>query len=56
MRGIFDIRSDYWSARLCIGSLGGNFYGPNEWVDIDDLAKLTAVLVETVNGWSGKSI
>jgi len=39
-----------------IGSLGGNFYGPNEWVDIDDLVKLTAVLVETVNGWSGKSI
>ena len=26
-----------------IGSLGGNFYGPNEWVDIDDLVKLTAV-------------
>ena len=35
-----------------IGSLGGNFYGPNEWVDLDDLVKLTAVLVDTVNGWS----
>ena len=35
-----------------IGSLGGNFYGPNEWVDIDDLVKLTAVLVSTVEGWS----
>lgn len=35
-----------------IGSLGGNFYGPNEWVDIDDLVKLTAVLVGTVEGWS----
>ena len=35
-----------------IGSLGGNFYGPNEWVDIDDLVKLTAVLVNTVDGWS----
>ena len=35
-----------------IGSLGGNFYGPNEWVDIDDLVKLTAVLVDTVEGWA----
>ncbi|MEC9415805.1 MAG: M20/M25/M40 family metallo-hydrolase, partial [Pseudomonadota bacterium] len=35
-----------------IGSLGGNFYGPNEWVDIDDLVKLTAVLVDTSDRWS----
>jgi acetylornithine deacetylase/succinyl-diaminopimelate desuccinylase-like protein len=35
-----------------IGSLAGNFYGPNEWVDIDDLVKLTAVLIDTVQGWS----
>jgi len=35
-----------------IGSLAGNFYGPNEWVDIDDLVKLTAVLVDTIDGWS----
>ncbi len=37
-----------------IGSLGGNFYGPNEWVDVDDLVKLTAVLADTVNGWAKK--
>ena len=28
----------------------------SESMVIDDLVKLTAVLVETVNGWSGKSI
>lgn len=34
-----------------IGSLGGNFYLPDEWVDIDDLVKLVAVLVDTIEGW-----
>ena len=34
-----------------IGSLGGNFYGPNEWVDVDDLVKLVAVLIQTLSGW-----
>ena len=28
-----------------IGSLGGNFYGPDEWVDIDDLVRLVAVII-----------
>lgn len=35
-----------------IGSLGGNFYGPDEWVDVDDLVRLVAVLVQTLSGWS----
>ncbi|MEM7500611.1 MAG: M20/M25/M40 family metallo-hydrolase [Pseudomonadota bacterium] len=35
-----------------IGSIGGNFYGPNEWVDLDDLVKLTAVLIQTLSGWA----
>lgn len=35
-----------------IGSLGGNFYGPNEWVDADDLVNLTAVIIATVRRWS----
>ncbi len=35
-----------------IGSIGGNFYGPNEWIDIDDLVRLVAVLVQTLSGWS----
>ncbi|MBT8307816.1 MAG: M20/M25/M40 family metallo-hydrolase [Maribacter sp.] len=34
-----------------IGSIGGNFYLPNEWVDINDLVKLVAVLVQPMNGW-----
>lgn len=38
-----------------IGSLGGNFYGPNEWVDVDDLVNLVAVLVRTMTGWSALS-
>lgn len=35
-----------------VGSIGGNFYGPNEWVDVDDLVRLVAVLVQTLSGWS----
>ncbi|WP_405397148.1 hypothetical protein [Maribacter sp. Asnod2-G09] len=31
-----------------IGSLVGNFYMPDEWVAIDDLVKLVAVLVDTI--------
>jgi len=34
-----------------IGSLGGNFYGPNEWVDMDDLVRLVAVLIQTIANW-----
>ncbi len=34
-----------------IGSIGGNFYLPDEWVDMDDLVRLVAVLIETMNGW-----
>lgn len=35
-----------------IGSLAGNFYGPNEWVDVDDLVRLVAVLILTISGWA----
>jgi acetylornithine deacetylase len=35
-----------------IGSLGGNFYGPNEWVDADDLVRLVAVIVATCRRWA----
>jgi len=33
-----------------IGSRGGNFYGPDEWVDIDDLVRLVAVLILALSG------
>jgi len=35
-----------------IGSLGGGFYGPNEWIDVDDLVRLTAVCIQTLSGWA----
>jgi acetylornithine deacetylase len=35
-----------------IGSLGGNFYGPNEWIDIDDLVRLVAVVILTLSHWT----
>ena len=35
-----------------IGSLAGNFYGPNEWVDVDDLVRLVAILILTVSRWA----
>lgn len=34
-----------------IGSLGGHFYEPNEWVDMDDLVRLVAVLIQTLTNW-----
>jgi acetylornithine deacetylase len=37
-----------------IGTIGGNFYGPNEWVDTDDLVRLVAVLVQTMSGWAAR--
>lgn len=37
-----------------IGSLGGNFYGPNEWVDLDDLVRLVAVMIQTMSGWAAE--
>jgi acetylornithine deacetylase len=36
-----------------IGSRGGNFYGPDEWVDMDDLVRLVAVIMLTAWSWHG---
>ena len=35
-----------------VGSIGGNFYGPNEWVDEDDLVRLAAVVIDTTRNWA----
>jgi len=35
-----------------IGSLAGGFYGPNEWVDIDDLVRLVAVVMLASERWA----
>ena len=37
------------AASVGVGSFAGNFYGPDEWVDLDDLVRLVAVLV--LFGW-----
>ena len=35
-----------------VGSLAGNFYGPDEWVDLDDLVRVVAVLVLFGSRWT----
>ena len=38
-----------------LGALAGNFYGPNEWVDPDDMHHATRVLIRIVSTWTGHS-
>ena len=38
-----------------IGCRGGNFYGPDEWVDLDDLVRLVAVIMLTAGSWHAYS-
>ena len=35
------------------GALAGNFYGPDEWVDAEDMHRATRVLVRIVSAWAG---
>ena len=35
-----------------VGCVGGGFYGPDEWVDVDDLLRLVAVIVATAHEWN----
>ncbi len=37
-----------------IGSRGGNFYAADEWVDIDDLVRLVAVIMLFVSEWRAR--
>ena len=41
-------------AAVGIGSEGGNFYAADEWVDIDDLVQLVAVLILFVSKWHAR--
>ena len=41
-------------AAVGIGSKGGNFYAADEWVDIDDLVQLVAVLILFVSKWHAR--
>jgi len=36
-----------------IGALGGNFYGPDEWVDVESMHTATAVLARSILRWAG---
>lgn len=36
-----------------MGSLAGGFYGPDEWVDIEDLVRLVAVVALAADRWAG---
>lgn len=36
------------------GARAGNFYGPDEWVDAEDMHRATRVLVRIVSAWSGR--
>lgn len=35
-----------------MGSLAGGFYGPDEWVDIDDLVRLVAIVMVCADRWA----
>jgi len=35
-----------------VGSIAGGFYGPDEWIDVDDLHRLVQVLVTAAKAWN----
>ena len=43
------------AAAVGFGALGGNFYGPNEWVDTADMHRATRVLVRIVSDWADQA-
>lgn len=43
------------AATVGFGALGGDFYGPNEWVDSDDMHRATRVLVRVVSAWADQA-
>ena len=43
------------AAAVGFGALGGNFYGPNEWVDAADMHRATRVLVRIVSDWANQA-
>ena len=43
------------AATVGFGGRGGNFYGPNEWVDAADMHRATRVIVRVVADWADSS-
>ena len=41
------------AATVGFGALAGNFYGPDEWVDAEDMHRATRVLIRIVSAWAG---
>lgn len=40
------------AATVGFGALAGNFYGPDEWVDAEDMHRATRVLIRIVSAWA----
>ena len=40
------------AATVGFGTLGGNFYGRNEWVDAGDMHRATRVIIRIVSSWA----
>ena len=41
------------AATVGFGALAGNFYGPDEWVDAEDMHRATRVVCRIVSAWAG---
>ena len=41
------------AATAGFGALAGNFYGPDEWVDAEDMHRDTRALIRIVSAWAG---
>ncbi|WP_026702629.1 ArgE/DapE family deacylase [Salibacterium aidingense] len=37
----------------CYGPVGGNMHGPDEWVDLDSVKKVTKVYADFISSWCG---
>ena len=43
------------AAAVGFGALAGNFYGPGEWVDAEDMHRATRVIIRIVSAWAGQA-
>ncbi len=43
------------AATVGFGAKAGNFYGPNEWVDAEDMHRATRVIVRIVSAWADQA-
>ena len=43
------------AATVGFGARAGNFYGPNEWVDAQDMHRATRVIIRVVSAWADQA-